>query len=190
MNSIYRHVIALCVTICSFAPVCIAQRWSVSTNAAEWANLVTVNARVGVAVNQRWSLHLGGRYNPFTYHKGDSERQFQERQATVQVESRFWPWHVYSGWWIAAGVQYSRFNRGGLFGDRESEEGDAAGGSLAFGYTLMVSSWFNVEFGLGLWGGYKRYTKYECPMCGREISKGSKGFVTPNEAIINMVFVF
>lgn len=167
-----------------------AQRWSVSTNVAEWANLATINAEMGLAVDQNWSLHLSGRYNPYTFRKGDPDKQFQERQATAQFEVRGWPWHVYSGWWIAGGLQYSRYNWGGLFNKRKSEEGDAIGGTLAFGYTLMINSYFNIEFGLGVWGGKKWYTEYSCPLCGREVGKGSKGFIAPNEAIINLVYVF
>jgi len=54
----------------------------------------------------------------------------------------------------------------------------------------MLSDHFNLEFGAGFWGGYKTYTVYSCPRCGRKIEEGKKWFICPNEAIVSIVYVF
>ncbi|MBO6247693.1 MAG: DUF3575 domain-containing protein, partial [Bacteroidales bacterium] len=94
-----------------------AQSWSLGTNVAGWANLGTVNAEAGVALARRASLHAGVRYNPWTFRKGnpgdrftdpagDSERQFENRKRAFSLSVRYWPWYVYSGWWVYGRAQY------------------------------------------------------------------------------------
>ena len=102
---------------------------------------------------------------------------------------RWWPWNVYSGWWLGAKGQFREYNWGG-FGSRETEEGYAYGAGLSFGYTWMLHEHINLELGAGAWGGYKTYTVYSCPLCGRKVDEGSRWFVMPNEAILSLVFVF
>ena len=61
-------------------PMLHAQKVSVSTNVLGYAALGTMNAEVSYSLARRWSLTAGAVYNPFTYRKRDSERQFQIRQ--------------------------------------------------------------------------------------------------------------
>ena len=83
-----------------------AQNASVSTNLAGYAQWGTMNCEASYAVARHWSLTAGLRYNPFTYSGGvdDGAREF--RQRAVALGARFWPWHIYSGWWLAAKAQY------------------------------------------------------------------------------------
>ncbi len=61
---------------------------------------------------------------------------------------------------------------------------------MSAGYTLLIHKSLNVDFGLGLWGGIKKYSVYACPKCGVVESEGAKGFVMPNDVIISLVYVF
>ena len=166
-----------------------AQKWSLSTNIVDWANLGTMNVEAGIAVSQHWSVMAGARYNPWTFNEGNEETQFQNRKQSYHVGVRAWPWHIYSGWWFAAHAQYQEYNRGGLV-SRDTEEGDAVGLGLSLGYTLMLHKKLNVEFGIGGWGGYKWYTEYQCPKCGMIINNGEKWFVLPNELKISLMYIF
>ena len=73
-----------------------AQTFSVSTDILGYARLGTMSIDASYAVARRWSLVAGARYNPFTFRKGDPDRQFQNRQQSYAVGMRLWPWHTWS----------------------------------------------------------------------------------------------
>lgn len=166
-----------------------AQKASVSTNLLDYLCLGTLNVDASYSVSQHWSVTAGARYNPFTFHKGDADRQFQYRQQSYSLGVRAWLWHSFSGWWFPGKLRYQEYNQGGIF-KRVTEEGDRAGLSLSAGYTHMISRHFNVEFGLGLWGGTAWYRKYSCPVCGLTIEDGMKWFILPDDLMISIAYVF
>ena len=138
---------------------------------------------------QHWSITAGVRYNPFTFNEGDADRQIQYRQQSYAIGFRFWPWHTYSGWWMAGKVRYQEYNHGGIL-SREAEEGDRVGFGLYAGYTYMVSRHFNVEFGVGIWTGMSWYRRYTCPSCGLTVAEGKKWFLLPDDMMISLSYVF
>ena len=165
-----------------------AQRFSVGTNALDWLTLGTINAEASIAVAQNVSIHVGGELNPWTFRTGSQEKQFQLRQYSFWGGARWWPWHVYSGWWVGADARYSLYNLGGVI-KRDTEEGDAVGGGIYGGYSIMINSWLNLDLGVGAWGGWKKYTRYSCPVCGVITEKGQKGFILP-DARVAIQFIF
>ena len=165
-----------------------AQRWSISTNAVEWADLGTLNAEASYAFGRHFSVHAGARYNPWTYNPGNENEQVQRRQRSFAAGLRYWPWHVYAGWWVSTKGQYQEYNRGGLQ-DRQTEEGDAYGGALSAGYSWMLSPHVNLEFGAGVWAGSTKYKVYACPVCGRIVDQGNKFFILPTDLSISLVLV-
>ena len=96
---------------------------------------------------------------------------------------------VYSGWWLGGRAQWEEYNRGGIR-TPETEEGDAWGAALSGGYSLMLHQNINLDLGIGLWGGYKRYTVYRCPTCGKVQEQGSKVFVMPSDLMVSLMFTF
>jgi len=165
-----------------------AQKWEISTNILEYANLGTFNLEGGYALAQHWSIHLGARYNPFSY--GTEEKgYFQNKKQSYAAGVRWWAWHTWSGFWLAGKAQYLEYNSGGIFTSK-TEEGDAVGGSLSLGYTYMVTPRLNLDFGAGIWAGKKYYTSYSCPRCGITTGKGSKTFVMPNDFLVSLSYVF
>ena len=166
-----------------------AQNWSVSTNLADYVMLGTLNADVSVGCSRHITAVASARVNPWTVHKGDPGKQMQNRHQTYAVGMRYWPWHIYSGWWISGMAQYQEYNRGGII-SQDTEEGDAFGISAGAGYSLMLHENLNIDFGLGLWTGQKTYVSYACPSCGRITGKGSKWFVLPNEIRVALQYIF
>ena len=185
MRSLLLSIVFLCMTAFESA----AQKQSLSTNLVDYALLGTLNAEASFSVSQHWSLTAGVKYNPFTFHKGDSRRQFQLRQQSYSLGARFWPWHSFSGWWLAARLRYQEYNYGGIL-SREAEEGDRVGAGLSAGYTYMISKHFNMEFGLGAWSGISWYRRYSCPSCGLTVDDGRKWFLLPDDVIISFAYVF
>lgn len=175
-----------------------AQKVAVSTNIIGWAGLLTPNASIQHATGQHISLEAAARYNCWSWKtEGTTEqRQTEEvksRQQAYSLGVRWWPWNVYSGWWVAARLQYQEYDYGGL-GKLpwipDNEAGDAYGGVLLAGYALQLHRHWDLEFGLGLWGGYKTYTVYACPYCGKITDKGAKTFVLPDQAMISLTYIF
>lgn len=166
-----------------------AQKFSLSTDLLGYACLGTMNADMSYSMSQKWSIVAGVRYNPFTFRKGDAQRQFQMRQQSYSIGMRMWPWHAGSGWWMAGKLRYQEYNRGGLF-KLDTREGDRFGAGLYAGYTHMLSSHFNLEFGLGVWAGVDQYIRYSCPYCGLSMESGRGLFVLPDDIMISVAYVF
>lgn len=166
-----------------------AQKLQLSTNTVGWMSLGTANLQFDYAVERRWTVGLNVKYNPFTFKRDSGASQMQLRQRSVAAFARWWPWHVYSGWWVTGKLQWQEYNMGGLISPR-TEEGNRFGAGITAGYSFMLGEHWNVELGMGLWGGMKKYTVYACPTCGLRLDEGSKTFVMPNDLIVSFGYVF
>lgn len=164
-----------------------AQHYSIGTNIADAANMGTFNLDGSVSLERHWSLFAGARYNPFTY--GEGADAVTARQQAYYLGSRYWPWHVYSGWWLSGKAQYQEYNRGG-FSSPATTEGDRVGLGLGAGFTYMLHPHLNLEFGLGFWAGYDAYVRYACPICGVTEESGAKAFILPNDLMLAVAYVF
>lgn len=184
-----KHKIIITLLLAVLPVLGRAQNWSVSTNVLDYVSLGTMNAEVSAGVGRRVTIEASARVNPWTFHKGDPSRQMQNRHQTYALGMRYWPWHIYSGWWISADAQYQEYNRGGII-SQKTEEGDAFGLSAGAGYSLMLHEKLNLDFGVTLWAGQKTFISYACPSCGRITDKGSKWFLMPNEIRVAIQYIF
>lgn len=171
--------------LCSLA--CNGQKLSVSTNLLDYANMGTVNAEASYGFSRHWSAVAGFRYNPFTF--GQKGYESENRQRCLAAGIRFWPWHIFSGWWLGGKMQYQEYNAGGIR-SMETTEGDRYGGGVSGGYSWMVGRHLNIDFGVGIWAGYDRFVVYECPRCGRISGGGARGFLRPNDMLLSVAYVF
>lgn len=165
-----------------------AQRYTFGTNAVDILTFGTLNAEASASFSRHGSVHVGAELNPWEFRSGDPERQLQVKQMSYWGGLRYWPWYVYSGWWAGADARYTVYNGGGVI-ERDTEEGTAWGGGLYAGYGIMLSDRWNLDLGVGLWGGYKSYTRYSCPLCGRVTDEGETWFAVPDARIaVQLVF--
>lgn len=170
------------------SPAAQAQNVTLSTNALDYANLGALNAEVGVATGRHISISAGAIYNPWSW--GNAEQgELRNRQRTFAAGIRWWPWNIWSGWWLSLKGQYSEYNSNLFSKDGLTEEGNAIGASFSIGYAIMLSKHFNLDFGAGFWGGSTNFTTYACPTCGKIIESGAKGFIWPNDLRASIVFV-
>lgn len=193
-----KHICLLLLALLPAIPAA-AQRLSLSTNVLDWANLGTANLQAGFSLERRISLHAGLRYNNWSFGSAEQGSPFQNRARTASAGMRYWPWNVYSSWWAGARAQVEEYNRGGFLGHSETEEGLAWGLALAMGYSWLFTDHWNIDFGIGFWGGRTRYTLYRCPRCGRIVSDDEgrpiqnawKWFVLPsNEIQVSLTYIF
>ena len=187
VNSIKRLLLAWGLgALCLSAS---AQQWAVQTNLVDYANFGTLNIEGAVAFDQHWSATAAAKLNPFHFQrKGEP---LSARQQLYAAGVRWWPWHVYSGWWAGSKLQFQEYNRGGLDAvDKTTREGDRYGVGLSGGYSYMINPHLNIDFGLGFWAGWDRYTTYSCPVCGLVMDKGERAFILPNDLLLALVYVF
>ena len=184
-----KRTIIILLAALTFGVNASAQDWSLSTNLMDYVSLGTINMEGSVAAGRYLSVNASVRYNPWTFQQGDPAKQMQNRHQTYAAGVRYWPWHIYSGWWFSGMAQYQEYNRGGIF-SQKTEEGDAFGLSIGAGYSLMIHEHFNIDFGLAFWGGQKTYVTYACPSCGKITDKGRKWFVMPNEVRVALQYIF
>jgi len=178
-----------------------AQSFSVSTNIVEWGNLGTMNVEAGLPLSKHFSVHGGVRVNPWLFGEtGDMDEKygvpiedgrkiFCNKKTSVGLSIRWWPWYVFSGWWMRLKAQYSSYDRGGLV-HKTRTIGDAVGLSLGLGYTFMLSSNWNMEIGVAGWGGYTSERYKESMMTPIITEPVWKTFILPDEVSISFAYVF
>lgn len=184
----YVHVLVSGAFMLLGCGVAYSQNWAVGVNMADMLNLGTVSVGASVATGRHLTIDGAAAINPWTFNKGQCN-QMQNKQQTYSLGVRYWPLNVYSGWWVSGELQFREYNSGGIISSK-TEEGDMAGIGIGGGYSLMLGRHLCLDFGLGLWGGYKRYDIYACTNCGKRIDYGSKWFILPDELIIALVWIF
>lgn len=160
---------------------------TLSTNLLGYAALATINADIGIALQRHWSLHAGGRYNPFSY--GHGADRFHIKQGSGYLQARYWPWYSFSGWYAGGKLQFSRFNTGGILSGK-TRQGDAAGFGIEGGYALMLGKSINLEFSIGIWSGWTSFAEYSSPRCGPMEREVRKFFIFPDDVKISIQILF
>lgn len=187
MKSIIRTIsLSLLMTI---STTVMAQKVSVSTDLVDWGYFGTINLEAGVSISQHFSLIAGTRYNPWEF-KTRLDKDMYKQQTTAYVGTRWWPWYVFSGWWVGAKVQHSSFSETGMWRPA-LENKQAIGAGLSGGYTLMLHKNLNLEFSFGFWGGrYYRYELFECPECMVLRTDQPRNFIDLEDISISIMYIF
>ncbi len=168
-----------------------AQKVAVGTNLLSYANFLTANMDISYAVAKNWTVYIQGKYNPWTFRNNQpNEKHMQNRQLTFAAGTRYYPWHVYTGWWASASAQFTKYNTGGII-KTKTWEGKVYGFSLGAGYSWLLNKHLNMDFGFGLMVGPNRYITYSCPKCGRvEEGRQKQIYVGPNELLVKLSYLF
>ena len=156
-----------------------AQELSFSTNIVDYASTGTANLEASYGFTRHWSISAGMKY----------DAGGMAKQQVYSLGGRYWPWHIYSGWWFSGKMQYQEFNDAERT-TKETSEGDRYGAGIAGGYSRMLGRHINLDLGIGLWTGYTRYVTYACPTCGRIIGSGKGIFILPNDITLGLSYIF
>lgn len=168
-----------------------AQKWAVSTNALTWLNLGTINAECSVSVHDHVSVNAGFVANPWSM-TTPTYVELKNGQYGGYVGAKYWPWHVYSEWWVGAKVQYKNFEHVGLLSPNLME-GHALGAGFSGGYSLMIGNHVNLDFGLGFWGGRcVKYTEYKGQYRNemKILSQRPRYFFFLDNIMVALVYIF
>lgn len=189
MKKIRNIIILVILLLVSMPHTAEAQKVAVSTNMMTWANFGTANLDASISVSKHFTVFAGAKYNPWEM-RSKSQVDLLNKQITGYAGAKYWPWHVYSGWWIGAKGQFQDFSQAGLLSEN-LVTGQAVGLGLSAGYSVMLGSHVNIDFGLGGWGGkVLKYTGYK-DVGGLEVdTTGSKGFFFFDNVIVAFAYIF
>lgn len=165
-----------------------AQKIAFSTNFVDWANFLTYNGEIGIAVSRHFSIVAGGRYNNRQY-EGENHVIVQNCQKTFYAGAKYWLWYSNTGTWVSAKAQYKESAQSGIWRLALSERKNV-GIVLSGGYSILLSKHLNVDFGLGFWAGKSmEYTLYDCPVCLNVRDSGPRFFLLPDNLSITFAIV-
>lgn len=195
-----RYIYAILAVTLALSTSIRAQSFSVATNFGCWAELATLNVEVGYAWDQHLSFHAGVYYNPFTFGNADQDdryeeivdenrKMFQYKREAVAIGARWWPWHVFSGWWVRGKLQLQGYDRGGVF-NPQRYQGTAFGAGVGIGYAWMFSQNWNIDFGITGWAGYTHENVYERVNSAKPIEERNRFFFLPDELTLSLVYIF
>ena len=183
-------VLAMCVAGMLMSWSTRAQKYAISTNLVDCAFLGTMNLDASASVARHFTVTAGIKYNPWEFHTTDPDMTVRNQMTSFSAGLRYWPWYVYSGWWVSMKGQYKEYSLTGIWRPA-LEEAKAVGCIVSAGYSLMIGSHFNVEFGIGGWAGrLTEYTLYCCPNCMDIRDSGPRGFVRPDDIYLSVSYVF
>lgn len=162
-----------------------AQNMYIATNTLDYINFGTINGEFGLSPWAKCSFYIRGRYNPFTYR---FDKQLQNRVVSGALGAKYWFWYSNSGWFINSHISYHKYNTGGIF-DSYAYEGDAISITAGGGYALILNKKWNLDFGIGVQGGYTSYVKYACPRCGKVMENNKKIYMAPSNIMLQLSYM-
>lgn len=145
---------------------------ALTVNLMDLADLGTASLDIQYGIARHWTLDAGAKFNPWMPKSG-----LFDKTQTFSLGARWWPWYIYSGWWVKAKAQAQCFKRQGI-PLRNDGLGEALGAGISGGYSLILKPWLNLDFGIGGWGGRQWMYDGSC-----------KWFAEP-EAMVGVMFVF
>lgn len=162
------------------------QELALTTNIADYLNLGTMNIGAEYGIDRHWSVNAGLKYNPFTF---GQDKGLRDKERSLAVGAKFWPWHIFSGWWLSSSAKYQEYNTANPRSPL-TIEGDRLGATAGAGYTYMINEHLNLDIGASFWAGYEKRTTYSCPTCGYVVGRSERTFFLPSEVILALTYIF
>ena len=177
-------------------PIAAQGEVGVKTNLLYGATSFTPNLGMEIGLGKRTTVDISGGYNWFNL-KGSVADNQKRVHWIIQPEFRYFLCEKFNGHFFGIHGLYSQYNISEhklplLFGKDSKDfrfQGSAYGAGISYGYQLMLSKSWNVEFNLGF--GYARmlYDKYECQTCGSKLESKTKNYFGPTKAGISLIYI-
>ena len=157
----------------------------------------TVNLGIEAALSQKWTFEVGGNYNNWVM------PQYRRwKHWLVQPEGRYWFCNKFIGSFLGIHLHGGQYNFGNLKNNIEflgsdfsplsdnRYQGWFVGAGVAYGYSLVLSKHWNLEFELGVGYAYTVYDRYPCADCGERLEHSDHHYLGPTKAALNLVYLF
>lgn len=183
-----RLVVAL--LFAAFSVSAMAQKVELESNAVSLIDLGTLSLEAGMSVAQHFSLHVGGKYNPWTFKLESPSLLVKDQHKVCYAGVRYWPWYVFSSWWVSMKVEYLDFLQTGVWRPAV-ESGRGVGVGLGVGYTKMLGEHFNLDVGIGGIGGWLfEYMLNNSQNYTSVRDSGARHFIYPDGLQVGIMYVF
>lgn len=156
-----------------------------------WDATAEPNIAVDVRVGDHVTLGVAGGLKPWPRwafwdwdNSGDNKHW---RNFAVVPQFRWWPEHVWDGWFVGTDFIYTHYNVGavrfpfGMYPDvRDFRlQGSFWGGGLLVGWSWWLTDNWRIETEAGLAAGLAAYDRYDCPHCGTKLGTEHKAALVP-----------
>lgn len=158
----------------------------------------TINLGVEGRLADKWTAELTGNLNAWML-----KDQAHWKHAYIQPEIRWWFCDTFSGHFLALHLHGGIFNVGNLSKDiripgqkisalRDSRfQGWFAGAGVGYGYDLILSRHWNLEFEIGAGYAYSLSDRFECGVCGSTIAEDIQHhYFGITKATVSLVYLF
>ncbi len=191
MTTAMRKIGMLCAWIL-LLPFCLHAQVAVKTNVPMDA-LMLPNLGVEMGIAKKWTIDVPLYYNPWKYSDTKMHKLFM-----VQPEVRYWLCDKFNGHFFGAHLMGGVYNTTGIdlpfspFDDLDTYryKGHFYGGGISYGYQFILGRHWSLGATIGVGYAYVRYKKYVCKECGKQVDKGSKNYLGPTKAALNLIYVF
>lgn len=158
-----------------------AQHIAIKTNTLSWLTLTPeIGAEIRLA--PKVTADISCMYRAWTLREDNKKIM----GILVQPELRYWFCQPYYRHFVGLHASYSDYNVGL---SKYRYQGFLAGAGLTYGYQIILSQRFNMEFSLGV--GYLRlnHDKYNRPTCGLFLNHEKLNYFGPTKAAIRLVYL-
>lgn len=158
----------------------------------------TINLGFEGRIADKWTAELTGNLNPWMM-----KDQAHWKHAYLQPEIRWWFCDTFSGHFLALHLHGGIFNVGNLNNDiwlpgcdlsplMDSRfQGWFAGAGIGYGYDLILSRHWNLEFEIGAGYAYSLSDQFECGVCGSTIAEDiTHHYFGITKAAVSLVYLF
>lgn len=197
MKKMYMIAVLTLLLLAGVGSLSAQDRFGVKTNLLYGGYARTPNLGIEIGLSPRWTLELSGAYNPFNLKGSDADNK-KLVHWVASPEFRYWTCQRFNGHFLGVHGLYGNYNIGGynlplLFGKGSRDyrhEGQAMGGGVSYGYSVVLGKRWNLEFTAGVGVLYLNYDRYECPKCGQKVEPDTrKLFFGPTRAGISVSFL-
>lgn len=168
----------------------------IKTNILYGGIALTPNLGIETGLGKQTTLDIAAGYNPW-HVEGSSNNNKKLAHFIIQPEFRYFLCERFNGHFFGVHALYSQYNISGhrlpmLFGKGSKDyrfQGYAYGAGISYGYQLMLTTHWNLEFEIGF--GYARldYDKYRCYKCGIKTESVQKDYYGPTKGGISLVYI-
>lgn len=158
-----------------------SQRFAIKTNGLSWLTLAP-NIEGEVRLSERITGSLSLNYKP--WHVLSDNRKVTG--LSIQPEVRYWFCQTYYQHFMGIHMNYADYNTGLK---EHRYQGNLLGAGLTYGYQIILSDKWNMEFSMG--AGYARFNHdvYDRPKCGAFLGKEKKDYFGLTKLAISIVYL-
>lgn len=158
-----------------------SQRYAIKTNTLSWLTL-TPNIEGEIKIADRYTGNLSVNYRP--WHVLSDNKKVTG--ICIQPEVRYWFCQTYYKHFMGVHVNYADYNAGLK---KHRYQGFLIGGGITYGYQMILSERWNMEFSVGAGFARMDHDVYDRPRCGAFLTHEKKNYFGITKLGVSLVYL-